>query len=580
MSNGTSDLFAFDLEGAVLRRLTDDLYADLHPAWSPDGSRIAFVTDRFTTDMTALTPGAYRVAIMDAATGVIDPVRAFTTGKHIAPQWSRDGRTLYFISDTDGTPDVYGIDLQNGALTRMTTADSGISGLTGSSPALSIAANSGTAAVTVYEGGVFAIHVLALSTGAPMIGDTSHPPRLPPTNVNRPSAVLEAADTAPPPAEEYEVSPYHARLAIEDIAQVSLSAGVDPFGAMAGGGVGLTFSDMLHTHWLVAGVQMANPIGMGFSLRDVAGSIGYLNQARRWHWGFFAHVIPTYVGVRTAADRSEAADLFGLTVVRQVERSVQGSASYPFSKARRLDLSGGTARLAFDELAGFLGAFTWKPAAEPMALSTASVAFVSDTSYAGPTSVVQGERYRLEVAPVFGSLQYVHVTADYRRYMMPVPFVTIAARALHIGRYGSGANDARLPSMYLGYPWLVRGFDLGWQVNDCVNVLSSSCPELNDLLGNRLAVGNLEVRLPLLRPLGLSRSMYGLVPVEVAAFVDGGVAWRRSQEHGGPGRPAWSTGVTIRTNLIGLGAGQLDIARPLSRPDAGWVVQFNLSPAF
>jgi hypothetical protein len=38
--------------------------------------------------------------------------------------------------------------------------------------------------------------------------------------------------------------------------------------------------------------------------------------------------------------------------------------------------------------------------------------------------------------------------------------------------------------------------------------------------------------------------------------------------------------VTIRTNLIGFGVGQLDIARPLSRPDAGWVVQFNLSPAF
>ena len=163
---------------------------------------------------------------------------------------------------------------------------------------------------------------------------------------------------------------------------------------------------------------------------------------------------------------------------------------------------------------------------------------------------------------------------------MPVPFVTIAARALHIGRYGSGANDARLPSMYLGYPWLVRGFDLGWQVNDCVSVLSSGCPELNELLGNRLAVGNLEVRLPLLRPFGLSRSMYGFIPVEVAAFVDGGVAWRRSLERNGPGRPAWSTGVTIRTNLIGLGAGQLDIARPISRPEAGWVVQFNLSPAF
>ena len=46
------------------------------------------------------------------------------------------------------------------------------------------------------------------------------------------------------------------------------------------------------------------------------------------------------------------------------------------------------------------------------------------------------------------------------------------------------------------------------------------------------------------------------------------------------GAPAWSTGVTLRTNLIGFGLGQLDIARPFSQPDSGWVVQFNISPAF
>ena len=165
------------------------MYADLQPAWSPDGRRIAFVTDRFTTDLTALTAGAYRVAMIDAATGEIEPVQAFTAGKHIAPQWSRDGGTLYFISDSDGTPDVYAVDLQNGALTRLTNADSGIAGLTGSSPALSIAANAGTAAVTVYEGGVFAIHVLALSSGAPTTGGASPAPRLPPTDSNRQAGI-------------------------------------------------------------------------------------------------------------------------------------------------------------------------------------------------------------------------------------------------------------------------------------------------------------------------------------------------------------------------------------------------------
>jgi len=430
--------------------------------------------------------------------------------------------------------------------------------------------------VTVYEGGVFAVHLLALATGAPALGGGSQP-RLPPTDATRPSGVVASDDAAPSPPEEFPVTPYRARLAIEDIAQVSLGAGVDPFGAMAGGGLGLTFSDMLHTHWLVAAVQMSSPFGSGFSLRDLAGSVGYLNQVRRWNWGVFAQVIPTYVGVRTDI----SGPIASYTLVRQVERSLRASASYPFSRARRFEVSGGTAGLAFDELSGFFGGLTWKPAADPMTLGTVAAAFVSDTSHGGATSMVSGERYRLEAAPVFGSLQYIHVTADYRRYIMPVPFVTIAARALHIGRYGSGAEDARLPSLYLGYPWLVRGFDVGWHVNDCVAVLSAGCPELNDLLGSRLAVANLELRLPLLRPFGLSRSMYGPVPAEIAAFVDSGVAWRGSNgPHRGPGAPAWSAGITLRTNLIGFGMGQLDIARPFSRPEAGWVVQFNLSPAF
>jgi hypothetical protein len=577
MNNGTTDLFAFDIEKAELRRLTDDLYADLHPAWAPDGRRIAFVTDRFTTDLTALTAGAYRVATIDVATRAVEPVQAFTTGKHIAPQWSRDGHTLYFISDRDGTSDVYAIDLQSGGLTRLTNADSGIGGLTGSSPALSIAADADTAAVTVYEGGVFAIHVLALSSGSPTSG-VAQAPRLPPTDATDARGISASAEAAPAPSEEWPVAPYRARLALEDFAQASFGGGVDPFGAVAGGGLGMTFSDMLHRHWLVTSVQLSNPIGANFSLRDFAGTIGYLNQARRWHWGVEAHVVPTYVGVRsTVADAGGGVEPF--TVVRQIERTVSAAASYPFSRARRIEVNSGFARLAFDEMSGFLGEVSWTPAASSMTLGSAGAAFVSDTSHAGPTSIVSGERYRLEVAPVFGSLQYFHVTADYRRYVMPVPFITIAARALHIGRYGSGADDARLPSLYLGYPWLVRGYDLGWQANDCVVALSN-CPELQDLMGSRLAVGNLELRVPLLRPLGLSRSMYGPIPVELVAFVDGGVAWQSQAVRRGTGEPVWSAGVAVRGNLIGFGIGQLDVARPFSRPDAGWVMQFNLSPAF
>ena len=45
-----------------------------------------------------------------------------------------------------------------------------------------------------------------------------------------------------------------------------------------------------------------------------------------------------------------------------------------------------------------------------------------------------------------------------------------------------------------------------------------------------MLVGNLEFRFPLLRPFGASQRMYGPVPIEIALFADGGVAWSRGEK--------------------------------------------------
>jgi hypothetical protein len=587
MSDGVLDLFIHDLKHSTLRRLTDDAFADVQPAWAPDGRHLAFATDRFTTDLATLTPGPYRLAIVDVQTGAIRSIAAFESGKHIAPQWSPDGRSLYFVSDTDGTSNLYAIDVETGAITRLTAAETGISGLTASSPSLSVAARAGTAAVSVYEQGGFAIHTLGLS-GAPALASPSPgSPRLPPAATIGGKGALDGDTSAAPAAAAWRVSKYRRRLALDGISQVTLSGGVDPFGATGGGGLAVSFSDVLNTHWLVGAAQLTNPFG-GFSVRDIAGYGAYLNHVHRWHWGLIGSVVPLYVGTHLETVESEGASVpsvFGpLTVLRQTERAARGTASYAFSRARRLELHGGIARLTFDALAGLEanGSSTWRTAAAPLTLANVAAAFVSDTSHAGPTSVVRGERYRLEIAPVVGSIQYLNLIADYRRYLMPAPFYTVAGRALHVGRYGSGADDARLPPFYLGYPWLVRGYHLDSHVVDaCASVLASGCPEIEGLLGSRLAVGNLELRFPLLRPFGLSTDMYGPVPVEVAVFLDGGVAWRaRTNAAALSGRGAWSTGVTLRTSLLGFGLGQFDIAYPFRNPAEGWVVQFNLASAF
>jgi hypothetical protein len=108
---------------------------------------------------------------------------------------------------------------------------------------------------------------------------------------------------------------------------------------------------------------------------------------------------------------------------------------------------------------------------------------------------------------------------------MPWPFYTVAGRVMHYGRYGSGAEDERLFPLYIGYPTMVRGYDVySFDPSECVPDDISECPAFDRLVGSRVAVANLEFCFPLLRPFG-NQALYGPVPVEVALFADAGTAW-------------------------------------------------------
>jgi Tol biopolymer transport system component len=157
---GFSDLYVYDLEGDVLRRLTDDAYADLHPAWSPDGRSIAFVTDRYSTNLARLAYGNYRLAMLDPTTGAIEPVVSFPEAKNINPQWSPDGKSLYFLGNPNGITNAYRLDLTTNQIYQITNLFTGISGITALSPALSVAKDVDKIAFSVYEGGDYNVYVV------------------------------------------------------------------------------------------------------------------------------------------------------------------------------------------------------------------------------------------------------------------------------------------------------------------------------------------------------------------------------------------------------------------------------------
>ena len=258
-----------------------------------------------------------------------------------------------------------------------------------------------------------------------------------------------------------------------------------------------------------------------------------------------------------------------------------GLLSYPFSRAHRVDFSGGARQIgvqagrhhaAYDYYIGPAALRRRENArrrADSLNLGEASAALVFDTSISGVTSPIRGSRYRLEVAQTAGTIT-LH-RPDGRRPHLPdavhVPF-TFAFRGLFYGRYGSDAEDFRLPTLYLGYPGLVRGYDSERRSNRASAAWrpDGSCPVFDRLLGSRVAIVNAEMRFPLWALFGGS-NFYGPLPVEMALFADSGVAWGQSNSqqfaHGSNKEPVSSVGVAMRANLFGFA-----VARARLRPAA------------
>ena len=84
----SSDLYIANVDGSGIRNLTNHPAFDGWPAWSPDGKRIAFASNRNSS---------YQIFVMDADGSNVRLV-ANTEGRATAPQWSRDGRSIYFTN--------------------------------------------------------------------------------------------------------------------------------------------------------------------------------------------------------------------------------------------------------------------------------------------------------------------------------------------------------------------------------------------------------------------------------------------------------------------------------------------------
>ena len=152
-------VYVHDVETAKRRLVANFKGSNSAPTWSPDGRTLAVTLSR---------ENGSQIFLLDAMTPGAEP-RRITTSSAIdtEPTFSSDGKTIYFVSDRGGTPQIYKMGATGANVERVT-----FSGNYNISPTVS--PDGRLLAFVSRVSGAFRVHVLDLASGtATAITDTS-----------------------------------------------------------------------------------------------------------------------------------------------------------------------------------------------------------------------------------------------------------------------------------------------------------------------------------------------------------------------------------------------------------------------
>lgn len=404
---------------------------------------------------------------------------------------------------------------------------------------------------------------------------------------------MDSVEIPLPDTAEFKVTKYKVSFQPDYIARPTIGYTRDNFGRGFYGGSAIALSDLLGDHQLLFAAYINGRI------TEALVNATYVNTTHRLNWAASVGQEPYYFLEASRIATGATEDTLITTIRRIVVRSIGGQAIYPFTRFQRVEF-GLTAATISDRLQEISEPFNnsqfFEATSRERALPSASfiepsVAYVFDNSLPGYVGPFYGRRYRLQASQSIGGWRYFEGLADYRRYDHLVGPLTLATRALYFGRIG---RDAERFQVFLGNTDLIRGNTSGsYYRNECQvsdpAAPATGCFELDRLVGTQLAVGNAELRFPILTP-AMHFVPSGFPPIEGALFYDVGIAWnegdqlRWSRKAGDdPLRvraPLQTIGVGARMNLFNFVILRLDYSIPQGRPAIGGYWTLSLGPVY
>ena len=112
-----SDIYIYDLQKKETTNLTNDIFSDAQPAWSPDDKTVYFVSDRWDkTDLSSIPPdlkmihhdfSQLDIYSIDVDTKIITRITRASRSDETYPIIADGGKKMLFISDRNGINNIY-----------------------------------------------------------------------------------------------------------------------------------------------------------------------------------------------------------------------------------------------------------------------------------------------------------------------------------------------------------------------------------------------------------------------------------------------------------------------------------------